>query len=161
MAGLLDRWTKKKQKKQLEAVEKKAEDVKVEKKVVGEEAEIKKAEDSKSAEEKKVKSKTVKKAKSKLAGEAYKILVKPVVSEKAAMAESRGEYTFIVDTKANKIEIKKAIKQVYGVMPEKVRVINMEGKRVRFGRRFGRRSDWKKAVIFLPKGKTINIHEGV
>jgi len=47
------------------------------------------------------------------------------------------------------------------VIPKKVRIINVEGKKVRFGRQFGRRSDWKKAIITLAKNQSINIHEGV
>ncbi len=92
---------------------------------------------------------------------AHKVLIRPYVSEKAAIAETHGTYTFEVAPNTNKIEIKKAIKDVYGVMPTKVRVMNFEGKRVRFGRKMGRRKDWKKAVVILPKGKSINIHEGV
>lgn len=89
------------------------------------------------------------------------ILLKTLVSEKAAMFEGKGVYTFIVYKQANKLEVKKAVKEIYGVNPEKVRMINVEGKQVRFGARKGRQSDWKKAIVTLPKGKTINIHEGV
>lgn len=92
---------------------------------------------------------------------AYSVLIKPLVSEKAAEAESKGAYTFIVNKEANKFDIKQSVKEAYGIMPEKVRIINVEGKRVRFGSRHGKRSDWKKAIVKLPKGKTINIHEGV
>jgi large subunit ribosomal protein L23 len=94
-------------------------------------------------------------------GKAYSVLLKSLVSEKAAAAETGGVYTFIVDKNANKFNIKQSVKEAYGIMPTKVRVINVEGKRVRFGQRRGKRSDWKKAIVTLPKGKTINIHEGV
>lgn len=89
------------------------------------------------------------------------VLLKTLVSEKAAMFEGKGVYTFIVYKQANKLEVKKAVKEIYGVNPEKVRMINVEGKQVRFGAKQGRQSDWKKAIVTLPKGKTINIHEGV
>jgi large subunit ribosomal protein L23 len=46
-------------------------------------------------------------------------------------------------------------------MPSDVRIMNVEGKRVRTGRNLGKRRDWKKAIVTLPKGKTIHIHEGV
>ena len=89
------------------------------------------------------------------------VLLKTLVSEKATMAESKGAYTFIVFNKTNKLEVKKAVKEIYGVAPEKVRMINVEGKQMHLGNKQGRRSDWKKAIVTLPKGKTINIHEGV
>ncbi len=89
------------------------------------------------------------------------VLVKPFISEKAVMQEAKGIYTFVVKNKATKVDVKKAVKAVYGVIPAKVRMLNMEGKRTSFGIRRGKRSDWKKAVVTLPKGKTISIHEGV
>ena len=89
------------------------------------------------------------------------VILSPVVSEKSAGAEALGVYTFQVDARANKYLIKKAITDIYGVVPKKVRVLNLEGKKTGFGARVGRRADWKKAVIQLPAGKTINIHEGV
>lgn len=150
--GLLNKWFKKKEKDQLEAVEKQEQEpgvVKVEsngadntvaKKVVKAESKIKAGSQS---------------------GKAYEILVRPIVSEKAAKHESSGIYSFIVNNNTNKIEIEKAIFQVYGVKPKKISIMNMAGKQVRFGRQSGRRSDWKKAVVYLSKGQNINIHEGV
>mgnify|MGYP001619992860 CR=1 FL=1 len=91
----------------------------------------------------------------------YGILLHPLLSEKAASAESRGVYTFIVGKNANKIQIKQAIAAVYKVKPVKIRVVNINGKITRQGRSSGRRSDWKKAIITLSKGQSINIHEGV
>ena len=90
-----------------------------------------------------------------------KVLIRPFISEKAAIAETNGVYTFVVVDTATKIEIRNAVKQVYGVEPKKVRVMNMEGKAKRYGRNRGRRSDWKKAIVTLPKGQSISIHEGV
>ena len=92
---------------------------------------------------------------------AYRVLLQPLVSEKTANAETKGTYTFVVGSSATKTDVKEAIKLVYGVKPVAVRTINREGKRVRFGRNFGKRKDWKKAIVTLPKGKTISIHEGV
>ncbi|MAG11685.1 MAG: 50S ribosomal protein L23 [Parcubacteria group bacterium] len=82
------------------------------------------------------------------------------VTEKAADAEARSVYTFVVDNKATKNEIAKEIKQTYNVTPESVRVMNMRGKRVRWGRNTGQRSGWKKAMVCLKKGDKINLHEG-
>ncbi len=92
---------------------------------------------------------------------AFKILVKPLVTEKSAIAESKNKYSFIVIKSANKNQIKTAIFEVYGVKPSGVNVANIEGRRVRFGKSMGRRNDYKKAIITLPAGKTIDIHTGV
>lgn len=89
------------------------------------------------------------------------ILLRPMLSEKTTSQEAIGQYTFVVSMKANKAEVKKAIKALYGITPKKVRMINVEGKETRSGRYTGRRSDWKKAIVLLPKGQTISIHEGV
>lgn len=91
----------------------------------------------------------------------YKVLLRPLISEKAASAESRGIYSFIVNKQANKFQIKQAIAAHYHVQPLKVRVINLSGKWVRQGRSLGRRSDWKKAIVTLAPGQSISIHEGV
>ena len=92
---------------------------------------------------------------------AARVLVRPMLSEKTTMQEAAGQYTFVVTPDATKPAIKRAIKEVYGVAPRRVNIINVEGKKKRFGRFIGRRSDWKKAIVSLPKGKTIQIHEGV
>lgn len=92
---------------------------------------------------------------------AYKILIKPLITEKSAIAESKNKYSFVVVKSANKNQIKTAVAEVYGVKPVSVNVVNMEGRRVRFGRSMGRRNDYKKAIVSLPEGKTIDIHTGV
>ncbi|KKQ27111.1 MAG: 50S ribosomal protein L23 [Candidatus Magasanikbacteria bacterium GW2011_GWC2_37_14] len=97
----------------------------------------------------------------KVGNESYKALLKSIVSEKAAIAESHGSYTFKVNKDINKIQIKQAVASVYKVKPIKVRIINVDGKSVRTGRKTGRRSDWKKAIVTLAKGQSISIHEGV
>ncbi|MBI2990512.1 MAG: 50S ribosomal protein L23 [Candidatus Magasanikbacteria bacterium] len=89
------------------------------------------------------------------------ILISPLVSEKATDAERTGVYTFKVARKASKMEIKNAVKAVYGVVPVMVRTVTLEGKRMRFSGNHGKRSDWKKALVTLPKGASISIHEGV
>lgn len=89
------------------------------------------------------------------------LLKRPVISEKAAVAESHNVYSFVVDKTATKLQIKKAITAVYNVIPSKVRIVNVEGKRVRRGKTYGKRKDWKKAMVTLAKGQSISIHEGV
>lgn len=92
---------------------------------------------------------------------AYRILVKPLITEKASVQGADHKYFFAVDKNANKIEIAKAINEVYGVKPVGVNIINMIGKKARHGRIFGKRKDWKKAIVKLPKGTSIKIYEGV
>lgn len=92
---------------------------------------------------------------------AYRILLKPLVTEKATNLGVLNKYVFAVSQKANKIEIAEAIEAVYGVRPVKVNIMRAEGKTIRSGRTFGRRKDWKKAIVALPAGKTIKIYEGV
>ena len=97
----------------------------------------------------------------KVHGSAYRVLVKPLITEKAANVGAQNKYVFEVDTKANKIEIAKAILETYGIKPIDVNIIRTKGKKVRYGRMFGQRKNWKKAIVSLPKGQTINIYEGV
>lgn len=92
---------------------------------------------------------------------AGRVFVRPVLSEKALYGEAKGVYTFLVDRQANKTLVKQAVKEVYGVTPRRVRIVNVEGKQMRFGAVRGRRKDVKKAVVTLPEGKTIQVHEGV
>lgn len=89
------------------------------------------------------------------------ILVRALVTEKSAIKQSENKYSFIVVKNANKAVIKKAIEEVYKIKPLSVNVINVQGKAMRFGKHSGKRSDFKKAIVTLPKGKTIVIHEGV
>ena len=114
-------------------------------------------------EEKKVKTENKTEHKVKLTDKslAFRVLVKPLVTEKSAVAEHNNKYSFVVAKSANKNQIKIAIEEIYGVKPSQVNVANIEGRRVRFGRSMGRRSDYKKAIITLPEGKTIDIHTGV
>lgn len=92
---------------------------------------------------------------------AHAVLLSPHVSEKSAVAEAVGVYTFLVARDATKDAIKQAVKDVYDVTPVSVRIAHMQGKAVRAGRGFGRRADWKKAMVALPKGQSIQLHEGV
>jgi len=146
--GLLDKWTKKKKEEQL-------------KEVVDTDKNQTVAPVAKKATEKTEEAKAVVIAPVAPKSLAYKILIRPLVTEKATIAESGNKYSFLVTKEANKTSIIEAIEKVYGVKPRSVRVINVQGKTVRFGKSYGRRSDFKKAIVTLPKGKSLNLHEGV
>lgn len=92
---------------------------------------------------------------------AYRVLVRPIITEKAADQGAHNKYVFEVARAANKIDVNKAVEEVYGIKPKAVNIVSMKGKRVRYGRIRGQRKDWKKAVVTLPEGKSINIYEGV
>jgi large subunit ribosomal protein L23 len=92
---------------------------------------------------------------------AYRVLVKPLITEKAANLASLNQYAFVVSASANKIDVAKAVFEVYGVKPEKVNIIKVKGKVVNRGRVTGKRKDFKKALVSLKKGDSISIYEGV
>lgn len=94
----------------------------------------------------------------------YEILKRPVITEKSNFqVDVLGQYTFEVDRRANKKQVKEAVETVFGVTVEGVRVINMPAKRVRrYGRReVVRKTGWKKAVVTLASGDRIELFEGV
>lgn len=101
-----------------------------------------------------------KKAATKFAG-AHRVLVRPLITEKAANFGVLNKYAFVVTENSNKVEVIKAIQAVYGVKPINVNIVCVKGKAVSRGRIKGRRSDFKKAIVTLKKGDTIQIYEGV
>jgi large subunit ribosomal protein L23 len=91
------------------------------------------------------------------------ILIKPIITEKATSeSELNNRYSFFVDTKANKIEIKAAVEATYGVSVEEVRTINVRpDRRTRFtktGIQHGKTNAAKKAIVQLAEGDTIDIY---
>jgi len=119
------------------------------------------ATDKSSKKSEKTEEKNSVKTQGKVGGIAYRVLIAPRVTEKATMLAAENKYCFLVDRDASKSQIKQAVAEAYGVFPKAVAVINVNGRGVNFGRRSGRRSDYKKAIVTLPEGKTLNIHEGV
>lgn len=92
----------------------------------------------------------------------YDVLIRPLVTEKAVnLAQEQNKYTFYVDKKANKIEIKKAVEDLFKVRVLSVNTINVKGKRKRVGRYVGRTPDRKKAIVTLSPGDKIDIFEGL
>ena len=93
----------------------------------------------------------------------YDIIIRPIISENSMDQIADRKYTFCVARSANKIEIKKAIEEVFpGVAVESVNTMNVMGKVKRMGRNEGKRPDWKKAIVKLKEGsKTIEFFEGL
>ena len=90
------------------------------------------------------------------------IILAPVITEKSVAALSEKKYTFRVADGANKIEIAKAVEEIFGVKVAKVNTISMKGKYRRMGRHEGYTSDWKKAVVTLTEdSKTIEFFDGM
>jgi large subunit ribosomal protein L23 len=84
------------------------------------------------------------------------VLIAPILSEKSVIAKDKeNRYTFRVNPKANKTEIKKAVETLFKVKVEAVRTANLPGKLHKVGRYEGYRSDWKKAVFAVGAGRNI------
>lgn len=94
-------------------------------------------------------------------GAAYRVLIGPHITERTTALGAHGQYAFKVHARATKAEIAQAVRMVYRVHPTAVNVAITPGKRVRFGRASGRRSDAKKAIVTLRKGESIAVHKGV
>ncbi|MFJ1745703.1 MULTISPECIES: 50S ribosomal protein L23 [unclassified Streptomyces] len=88
------------------------------------------------------------------------ILVKPVVSEKSYALLDEGKYTFVVDPRANKTQIKEAVQAVFSVKVTGVNTINRQGKRKRTRTGFGKRANTKRAIVTLAEGDRIDIFGG-
>jgi large subunit ribosomal protein L23 len=86
------------------------------------------------------------------------IILAPVVSEKSYdLIEHNNTYTFLVDTRSNKGEIKTAVEQVFGVRVVRVNTMNRKGKLKRQGWKMGRRKDTKRALVTLAAGNSIDL----
>jgi large subunit ribosomal protein L23 len=90
------------------------------------------------------------------------VIIEPVVSEKSYALMETGVYTFIVNPDANRIEIRKAVEDIFGVRVLKVNTLNRRGKRKRNRRSFsfGTRSNTKRAIVTLVAGDRIDLFEG-
>ncbi len=88
------------------------------------------------------------------------VIVEPVVSEKAYDAiDLLNAYTFVVDPRANKTEIRQAVEEIFDVRVRKVNTINRRGKKRRAGYKVGRQPDRKRAIVTLADGESIDIFE--
>ncbi len=93
--------------------------------------------------------------------EARDILVRPIITERSMADSEEGKYTFVVDRRANKYQIKDAVESIFGVKVVRVNTMRMLGKRRRMGMHFGRRPSWKKAIVQLAPGDDLDFFEGM
>lgn len=92
----------------------------------------------------------------------HDIIIRPIITEKSMDDMAENKYTFVVDKRANKTEVKKAIETIFGVDVEKVNTMNMLGKIKRQGMHSGRRPSLKKAIVKLTDdSKKIEFFEGM
>ena len=91
----------------------------------------------------------------------HDIIRKPVITEKSMAAMAEKKYTFIVQINANKVQIKKAVEEIFNVKVEDVKTMRVEGKTKRVGVHIGKRADYKKAVVKLAEGSNIEFFEGM
>jgi large subunit ribosomal protein L23 len=92
----------------------------------------------------------------------HQVIKGPVITEKSHLLKAEtNKVTFQVDVKANKIEIRKAVEELFKVKVLAVNTINMRGKKKRLGRTEGARPDWKKAIVTLAPGDKIPGLEGL
>ncbi len=91
----------------------------------------------------------------------HRVIVRPIVTEATSAAyQERGEYYFEVAPDANKQEIRQAVEKLFGVKVTGVWTSNQRGKTRRVGKTAGKRPNWKKAIVKLREGDTIEIFEG-
>lgn len=91
----------------------------------------------------------------------YQVILAPVVTEKATRLNESSQVTFKVTLDATKPEIRQAVEKLFNVQVEAVNTLVMKGKAKRFRGRKGRRSDWKKAIVKLQAGQTIDLTTGL
>jgi large subunit ribosomal protein L23 len=91
----------------------------------------------------------------------FKLIKQPHITEKVLLLkEDHNKVVFKVAPHANKVELKKAIESIFGVTVEKLQTVNVKGKTKRLGLRQGKRPDWKKAIVTLKEGDSIDYFEG-
>lgn len=93
---------------------------------------------------------------------AQDIIIKPIITEASMMGVTSKKYTFKVAEDANKVEIAKAVEELFGVKVAKVNTITVSGKMRRYGRFEGYKASWKKAIVTLTEdSKTIEFFDGI
>jgi large subunit ribosomal protein L23 len=146
-----------KRKKEVKKVEpKKKAEKKIEKKVEEKKVEKKKEEKKEIKVEKKKVVKPVRKRK-KISSFGYRVLISPHITEKSSILAENNKYVFKVFPRSNKIEIKRAVEEIYDVDVSSVRIIRIPKKPKRFGRQEGWKKGYKKAIVTIKPGQKIDI----
>jgi large subunit ribosomal protein L23 len=92
----------------------------------------------------------------------YKVIKEPHIAEKGSIQkELFNQITLKVDKSANKVEIRKAVELLFKTKVLEVNTLNMKGKKRRVGRSFGKRPDWKKAIVKLAPGENVEFFDGM
>ncbi len=92
----------------------------------------------------------------------YEVLTGPLLTERGTkLKETDNKVLFRVAKDANKIEIKKAVEEIFKIKVDRVTTMNCKGKRKRMGRHEGKRPDWKKAIVTLKEGEKLDFIEGM
>ncbi|HRD22295.1 MAG TPA: 50S ribosomal protein L23 [Candidatus Hydrothermia bacterium] len=89
------------------------------------------------------------------------IIIRPIVTERSSLLRESGQFVFEVASDSNKIEVKKAVEELFRVHVEKVRVVNVKAKPRRVRLAPGYTKSWKKAIVTLKQGESIPFFEGV
>ncbi len=92
----------------------------------------------------------------------HDVIQRPVVTEKSSIAREEANIaTFRVDPRATKLEIRRAVEELFEVKVMRVRTMRQPGKKKRVGKSVGRKPAWKKAIVELAEGQAIEFFEGV
>ena len=91
----------------------------------------------------------------------YEVLRRPLVTEKGTHLQEKNKYLFEVAINANKPQVKQAIEKAFNVSVKSINLMTVVGKKKRYGRAITKRPDWKKAVVTLKEGDSIQIFDGV
>lgn len=91
----------------------------------------------------------------------FDIIKYPIITEKSTRATEENKYVFEVDVNASKGEVKKAVEKIFNVTVKAVNIINVFGKTKYFRGRKGKRNDYKKAIVSIEQGQTIDVAAGV
>ncbi len=91
----------------------------------------------------------------------YAVLLRPLITEKSTALAGQDKYVFEVDLRANKPQIREAVELAFDVRVRDVNTMVVKGKNRRFGRNVTKQPDWKKAIVTLQPGDTIELFEGI
>jgi large subunit ribosomal protein L23 len=93
--------------------------------------------------------------------DARDIIIRPIVTEGSMALLEQQKYVFVVALKANKTQIRHAVEEIFNVKVKSVNTMRVMGKEKRMGRHAGRTPNWKKAIVTLQPGETIELFEGI